>query len=152
MYVLPVYTNIAMSVKKTTTASHPPRSPRLRLSAHANIVLRERCLAKNAAGTIIETPKQLFWRVATDIARAKRLYPSAGRLPQAAQRWYEPRRRKPKSLRPFSLPTDSDAKASPSIGQEAGTGKSFLATPCIPAKARRSHAKFLNKIDSTGSW
>ena len=78
-----------MSVKKTTTSSRPPRSPQLRLSAHANIVLRGRYLAKNNTGTIIETPAQLFWRVATDIAQAERLYPIAGRLPHAAQRWYD---------------------------------------------------------------
>src|ERR1700675_978415 len=86
--LLPVY-NGAMSVKKTTTSSRPPQSPRLRLSAHAKIVLRGRYLAKNNAGTIIETPAQLFWRVATDIAQAERLYPIAGRLPHAAQRWYD---------------------------------------------------------------
>ena len=63
-----------MSVKKATTSSRPPLSPRLRLSAHANIVLRGRYLAKNRAGTIIETPAQLFWRVATDIAQAEQLY------------------------------------------------------------------------------
>jgi ribonucleoside-diphosphate reductase alpha chain len=77
-----------MPVSMTTSSSHPPLSPRLRLSAHANIVLRRRYLAKNAAGTVIETPAQLFWRVATDIAKAERLYPAAGRLPHAAQRWY----------------------------------------------------------------
>ena len=38
----------------------------------APLVLRERYLAKNAAGTIVETPAQLFWRVATDIAQAER--------------------------------------------------------------------------------
>jgi len=86
--LLPVY-NDAMSVKKTTTSLRPPLSPRLRLSAHANIVLRGRYLSKNRAGTIIETPAQLFWRVATDIAQAERLYPIAGRLPHAAQRWYD---------------------------------------------------------------
>jgi ribonucleoside-diphosphate reductase alpha chain len=85
---LPVYT-ATMSVKKTTSPSHPPLSPRLRLSSHAKIVLRRRYLAKNAAGTIVETPAQLFWRVATDIAQAERLYPAAGRLPHAAQRWYD---------------------------------------------------------------
>ena len=86
--LLPVY-NCAMSVKKTTTLSRPPLSTRLRLSAHAKLVLRGRYLAKNNAGTIVETPAQLFWRVATDIAQAERLYPIAGRLPQAAQRWYD---------------------------------------------------------------
>jgi len=78
-----------MSVKKATTGSHPPQSPRLRLSAHAKTVLRGRYLAKNSAGTIIESPAQLFWRVATDIAQAERLYPTGSRLPHAAQRWYD---------------------------------------------------------------
>ena len=78
-----------MSVQKTTTSTRPPLSPRLHLSAHANIVLRGRYLAKNRAGTIVETPAQLFWRVATDIAQAERLYPAADRLPHAAQRWYD---------------------------------------------------------------
>ena len=72
-----------------TAPSRPPQSPRLRLSAHAKVVLRGRYLAKTAAGTIIETPAQLFWRVATDIAQAERLYPTACRLPHAAQRWYD---------------------------------------------------------------
>jgi len=85
---MPVY-NGAMSVKKTTTSSRPPHSPRLRLSDHAKIVLRGRYLAKNSAGTIVETPAQLFWRVANDIAQAERLYPIARRLPHAAQRWYD---------------------------------------------------------------
>ena len=88
IWLLPVY-NDGMSVKKTTTSSRPPLSPRLRLSAHAKIVLRGRYLAKNTAGTIVETPPQLFWRVATDIAQAERLYATASRLPHAAQRWYD---------------------------------------------------------------
>ncbi len=78
-----------MSGKKMTTSSRSPQSPRLRLSDHAKIVLRGRYLAKNAAGTIVESPAQLFWRVATDIAKAERLYPSASRLPHAARRWYD---------------------------------------------------------------
>jgi ribonucleoside-diphosphate reductase alpha chain len=85
---LPVY-NSAMSVRKTTRSSRPPQSPRIRLSAHAKIVLRGRYLAKNTAGTIVETPAQLFWRVASDIAQAEQLYPPACRLPHAAQRWYD---------------------------------------------------------------
>ena len=78
-----------MSVRKKTRPSRPPQSPRIRISAHAKIVLRERYLAKNRAGALIETPAQLFWRVATDIAQAERLYPITGRLPHAAQRWYD---------------------------------------------------------------
>src|SRR4029079_14315834 len=86
--LLPVY-NSAMSVKKMTMSSCPPKRPRLHLSAHADVILRGRYLAKNVAGTIVETPEQLLWRVATDSARAERLYPTADRLPHAAQRWYE---------------------------------------------------------------
>jgi len=78
-----------MPVRMTPTSSRPPLSPRLRLSAHAKNVLRRCYLAKNAVGTIVETPAQLFRRVATDIAQAERLYPAAGWLPHAAQRWYD---------------------------------------------------------------
>jgi len=78
-----------MSTKKTNTSARPPQFPRLRLSANAKIVLRERYLAKNVAGAIVETPTQLFRRVATDIAQAERLYPTTSRLPHAAQRWYD---------------------------------------------------------------
>ena len=84
----PVYTS-GMPFRKTPTTLRPPPSPRPRLSAHATIVLRGRYLAKNLAGTITETPAQLFWRVATDVAQAERLYPAAGRLPHAARRWYD---------------------------------------------------------------
>ncbi|HSV90329.1 MAG TPA: ribonucleotide reductase N-terminal alpha domain-containing protein [Nitrospiraceae bacterium] len=68
----------------TTTSSRTPLFPRLRLSAHAKIIVQGRYLARNAAGTIIETPAQLFWRVATDIAQTKRLYPAALRIPVEA--------------------------------------------------------------------
>ena len=67
----------------------PPQSPRLQLTDHAKIVLRERYLARNAVGRITETPAQLLWRVATDIAQAERLYRGTSRLPRAAQRWYD---------------------------------------------------------------
>ncbi|HSS31488.1 MAG TPA: adenosylcobalamin-dependent ribonucleoside-diphosphate reductase [Nitrospiraceae bacterium] len=86
--LLSVY-NSTMAVKKMTASSCPPKRPRLRLSAHANVILRGRYLGRNVAGTIVETAAQLFWRVATDIARAEQLYPTAGRLSHAALRWYE---------------------------------------------------------------
>ena len=78
-----------MSVRKTTRSSRPLQSPRIRLSTHADIILRGRYLAKNNKGTIVETPAQLFWRVASDIANAERRYPPTCRLPHAAQRWYD---------------------------------------------------------------
>ena len=71
------------------TAKMQVASIRRRRINQAPIVLRERYLAKNAAGTIVETPAQLFWRVATDIAQAERLYPITDRLSHAAQRWYD---------------------------------------------------------------
>jgi hypothetical protein len=78
------YDDRAMPFSMTTTSSRTPLFPRLRLSAHAKIILRMRYLAKNAAGTIIETPAQLFWRAATDIAQTERLYPAALRIPVEA--------------------------------------------------------------------
>lgn len=53
-----------------------------RLSANALAVLRRRYLAKNAAGKPVETPAQMFRRVADNIAAAETLYPGGG----AAQR------------------------------------------------------------------
>ena len=44
------------------------------LSANATTVLRRRYLAKNAEGKPVETPAQLFRRVAVNIAEAERLY------------------------------------------------------------------------------
>ena len=84
----PVYTS-GMAIKKVPTSLRPPQSPRPRLSAHAKIVLRGRYLAKNRAGTMTETPAQLFWRVATDVAQAEGLYPATSRLSHAARRWYD---------------------------------------------------------------
>ncbi len=48
-----------------------------RLSANALTVLRRRYLAKNEAGQPVETPAQLFRRVAENIAEAERLYCTA---------------------------------------------------------------------------
>src|SRR4051812_24580511 len=66
-------------VEKMTMPSCPPKRPRLHLSAHADIILRGRYLTKKVAGTIVETPAQLRWRVATDSARAERLDPTRRR-------------------------------------------------------------------------
>lgn len=48
------------------------------LSANAQTVLKRRYLAKNVAGTPVETPAQLFRRVAENIADAERLYATDG--------------------------------------------------------------------------
>ncbi len=47
---------------------------RLRLSDNARVVLERRYLAKDAAGNLVETPEQLFRRVAHNIAQAERQY------------------------------------------------------------------------------
>jgi hypothetical protein len=66
-----------MSVKKMTRP-HARRSARgftFQLMPTSSSVVANP--AKNAAGTIVETPAQLFWRVVANIARAERLYPTA---------------------------------------------------------------------------
>ena len=56
----------------------PNRAQTIRLSANALTVLRRRYLAKNASGKSVETPAQMFRRVADNIAEAEHLYiPSA---------------------------------------------------------------------------
>ncbi|MBM4133941.1 MAG: ribonucleoside reductase class II [Nitrospira sp.] len=54
--------------------TYPASRPAPRLSANALAVLRRRYLAKNAAGTPIETPAQMLRRVATNIAAAEAQY------------------------------------------------------------------------------
>ncbi len=56
---------------------HSPR-PIPRLSANALAVLRRRYLAKSADGTPLETPAQMFRRVAANIAAAEALYAGDG--------------------------------------------------------------------------
>jgi ribonucleoside-diphosphate reductase alpha chain len=78
-----------MSRSRASHASRPPKTPLPLLSENALTILRRRYLAKSPTGTILETPSQLLWRIASDIARAERLYPVRTRLPHAAQRFYE---------------------------------------------------------------
>lgn len=66
-----------------------PRTGPPRLTSNALTVLRQRYLARNADGTITESPAGLFHRVAEDIAQAERLYPSAGCARQAARQFYD---------------------------------------------------------------
>lgn len=57
-----------------------------RFSPNAHIVLRQRYLARNARGVIVESPAAMLWRVASDIAIAERRYrPAAGRSGLARQ-------------------------------------------------------------------
>lgn len=71
----------------------PSSAPYPALSANALTVLRARYLARNARGTICETPDQLFGRVARDLASAERGYPPALRQPRLAHRYEDLMRR-----------------------------------------------------------
>jgi ribonucleoside-diphosphate reductase alpha chain len=51
--------------------------------------LRQRYLAKNENGVVIETPTDLFWRVASDIASAEHRYPPAVRRRNLARQFYD---------------------------------------------------------------
>ena len=53
--------------------SHPPAGP-VSLSQNARTVLEKRYLVKDETGKAIETPEELFWRVATVVAEADRRY------------------------------------------------------------------------------
>ena len=69
-----------------------PTSPRMispQLSANARTVLRQRYLAKNERGVIVESPADLFRRVAHDIALAEQHYPPATRQRNLARRFYD---------------------------------------------------------------
>src|SRR5215831_11445055 len=78
-----------LSPTRSARSSAPPSRPIPRLSPQAKIVLRRRYLIKNDHGAVTETIPQLFWRIATDVAQAERLYPARSRLTGAAQRFYE---------------------------------------------------------------
>lgn len=49
----------------------------LSLSANAELVLQKRYLAKDKKGNVIETPEEMFWRVAKNIAKAEEKYSDA---------------------------------------------------------------------------
>ncbi len=64
------------------------RSRAPRLSANALTVLRRRYLAKNAAGAPIESPADMFRRVAENIAEAEHLYSARAERGRIAEQFY----------------------------------------------------------------
>ncbi len=79
-----------MTTRQRGRASHIP------LSDNARVVLERRYVAKDGAGQPVETPEEMFRRVAHDVAQAELLYkplqdPSAGsgQASDAAARWEE---------------------------------------------------------------
>ena len=75
------YNNVMM---KARFAATPPR-----LSSNALIVLRQRYLARNAKGTLCETPAAMFQRVAEDIAQAESLYQPPTAVRSMAKQFYD---------------------------------------------------------------
>jgi ribonucleoside-diphosphate reductase alpha chain len=68
--------------------SKPP-SPAVSLSENARTVLQRRYLIKDERGTPVESPEELFWRVATVVAEADRRYgASDGAVETVAEEFY----------------------------------------------------------------
>jgi ribonucleoside-diphosphate reductase alpha chain len=66
----------------------PPAGP-IALTQNARTVLEKRYLIKDATGKPVETPEELFWRVATVVAEADRRYgASEGALNEVADAFY----------------------------------------------------------------
>lgn len=59
------------------------------LTQNAMEVLKRRYLKKNEEGKVIETPKDLFWRVARAIAEAEKIYDSNADVDAVALKFYE---------------------------------------------------------------
>ncbi len=59
----------------------------LKLSDNARVVLERRYLARDESGRLIETPEDLFRRVARNIAQAERGYAAAERADAAVAEW-----------------------------------------------------------------
>jgi ribonucleoside-diphosphate reductase alpha chain len=51
--------------------------------------LRQRYLARNARGAVVESPADMFWRVAADIASAEQQYPPVTRQHNLARQFYD---------------------------------------------------------------
>ena len=60
-----------------------------RFSQNARTVLQQRYLAKNSRGVVVESPADMLWRVAHDIALAEQQYPRATRQPHLAHQFYD---------------------------------------------------------------
>ena len=59
-----------------------------RLTPLAITVLEKRYLRKNAQGVVVETPDEMFWRVAHDIAEAERLYKSPSSIDELSETFH----------------------------------------------------------------
>jgi len=64
------------------------RNKEIKLTENAKVVLKKRYLAKDAEGNVIETPEELFERVARTIAKAEEKY-SEGKSKYWEEKFYE---------------------------------------------------------------
>ncbi len=68
---------------------NPPATPAT-LSQNARTVLEKRYLIKNKSGKAVETPEEMFWRVATTVAEPERRYGATdARVEEVANKFYE---------------------------------------------------------------
>ena len=68
---------------------NPPATPAT-LSQNARTVLEKRYLVKDRAGKAVETPEDMFWRVATTVAEPERRYGATDkRVEEVANKFYE---------------------------------------------------------------
>jgi ribonucleoside-diphosphate reductase alpha chain len=68
---------------------NPPATPAT-LSQNARTVLEKRYLVKDKTGKTLETPEDMFWRVATTVAEADRRYGATdAQVEEVANRFYE---------------------------------------------------------------
>ena len=63
----------------------PVELPEPQLKPHTDIVLRKRYLHKSLDGATVETPRDLFWRVAASVAESERAYPASPYAPEPEQ-------------------------------------------------------------------
>jgi ribonucleoside-diphosphate reductase alpha chain len=62
--------------------------PSLNLSPNALVVLQKRYLKKNEKNELVETPEQLFWRVARAIAKADALFEESEKVEETTYKFY----------------------------------------------------------------
>lgn len=74
--------------QKTQLPAIPHDLSEPQLSEHAQTILKRRYLQKDQDGNIIETPKELFWRVAWYIAQADQDYNKNADLTKTAKKFY----------------------------------------------------------------
>lgn len=73
----------------TADMKPPPNIRPPRFSKNARTILQQRYLARNARGSIVESPTGMLWRVAVDIASAEQHYSSAFHPRDLAYQFYD---------------------------------------------------------------